>query len=129
MTAKDAMFKQIFDEAWKAGEEAASALIPVGMFVGQPTTMFGNDIDFTKPVDYIPDGVCGFAWVKLRPANSPFANWLKKNGKARKAYDGGVDIWIGSYNQSMQKKEAHAAAMAESIRSHGISAYSMSRMD
>jgi hypothetical protein len=58
------------------------------------------------------DGVCGFAWVVVKPATSSFAKWLKKTGWADKAYGGGLSIWIGGYNQSMTRKEAHAAAMA-----------------
>jgi hypothetical protein len=127
--SSDKQFNELYEKAWKAGEAAAADLVPVGMFVGQPTTTFGTDVDFTKRVEFIPDGVCGFAWVKIRPATTPFARWLKKSKGARKAYDGGLDIWIGSYNQSMQKKEAHANAMARVLNEAGITAYAMSRMD
>lgn len=73
---------------------------------------------------------CGFAWIKVRPANSPFANWLKKNGHVRGvAYHGGVDIWVHEFGQSMQRKEAFAHAFAEVIYNAGIKAYAQSRID
>lgn len=119
----------IYREALEAGQKAAEACTPIPMVVGTPTSFFGNDIDYTKPTYYVADGVCGFAWVNIVPGNSKLANWLKKQGLARKSYYGGVDIWISDYNQSMQKKEAHARAMAQVFREHGFKAYPMSRMD
>lgn len=78
---------------------------------------------------YVPDGVCGFAWINIRPGNSKFANFLKKQGLARSSYYGGVDVWVSQYNQSMRKKEAYAAAFASVLCENGINAYSSSRMD
>ena len=46
-----------------------------------------------------------------------------------RSYYGGVDIWVGEFNQSMERKEACAAAMARVLNEAGIKAYSMSRMD
>ena len=75
---------------------------------------------------------CGFAWVKISPANSSFARQLKKAGIVdRVAWDGGYDIWNpgGSYTQSMDIKEHGAAAYADTLREAGIDAYAMSRAD
>jgi hypothetical protein len=77
---------------------------------------------------YVADGVCGFAWVSVSPANSSFGRWAKEHGW-RKAYGGGIQLWVGLFNQSMQRKSAYADAYAESLRSHGIPARSGSRMD
>lgn len=129
MTANATQFQAIFDEAMEAGRKAATAMTPSTMIVGSPSTPFGTDVDPRKPVYVVPEGPCGFAWVKVRPGNSPFANWLKKHNKGHKAYEGGVDIWISDYNQSMQRKEAHAGAMARVLNAYGITAYSQSRMD
>lgn len=98
-----------------AGVRAAQALTPDPMFIS----------------GYAPvlDGVCGFAWVTIRPGNSRFANFLKQQGLASKAYGGGVQVWINPYNQSMQKKAAHAEAMARVFREAGIDAVAQSRMD
>jgi malate synthase len=74
--------------------------------------------------------VCGFAWIKIRPATSAFAKWLVKTGKARPAYGGGLSIWISAHNQSMERKEAHARAMAKVLSEKlGINCYAESRMD
>ncbi len=126
----DAECLELYNRAWLAGQAKATGTTPVAMVVGTPTTMFGNDLDPNKPQYYVADGVCGFAWVVIRPGNSRFANWLKKNGHGRKdSYYGGVTVWISDYNQSMQRKEAHAGAFARVLQEAGINAHSMSRMD
>ena len=129
MKSKDEMFEGIFAEAMEAGRKAAEALTPTPMVVGHAVGILGNEIDYSKDVYYVEDGVCGFAWVNVTPATSSFARWLKKTEKAHKSYYGGVDVWIGDYNQSMQKKEAHAHAMAKIFTKYGFTAYGMSRMD
>jgi hypothetical protein len=65
---------------------------------------------------YEPFPICGFAWVTVKPGNCVFANWLKKKGHARKAYGGGVQIWISGYGQSHDKKEAYAHAFANKLK-------------
>jgi hypothetical protein len=90
----------------------------------------------------VPDGVCGFAWIKIRPATQAFAKWIKKekdvatvllqnavNVPKGAAYDGGIDLWVSAFGQSMERKEQYAAAFAEVLRSHGIKCSMGSRMD
>ena len=126
----DSKFQQIFDEAMEAGRQAAAKITPTPMIVGSPSTPFGNDIDLTKKVYYVPSGVCGFAWISVKPGNSSFARWLKaKNLGRTDSYAGGVSIWISEYNQSMELKMAHAGAMANILTKYGIKAYPNSRMD
>lgn len=126
---RNAEFQALFNKAMAAGRLAAAATNPTPMVVYSPTTPMGNTPDPNQPVYLVPSGPCGFAWVNISPANCPFANWLKKNGLARKAYKGGVDISIGEYGQSMQRKESHAYAMAHVLSEAGIRAYAQSRMD
>lgn len=76
-----------------------------------------------------PFPICGFSWVHVSPGNCPFANWLKKKGYARAAYSGGVEVWIGDYNQSYDMKMAHADAAAAVLRDAGIKAYGGGRLD
>ena len=122
-------FEQLFERANAAGREAANALTPRPMAV-QMATGLTDGFDWNRPYDVVADGVCGFAWVKIRPANGAFGRWLKATGKVRyAAYGGGYDIWISDYNQSVQKKEAHAEAMAAVLREAGIKAYGQSRLD
>jgi len=127
---KYAKFEEVYRKAFVAGMGAGHAAAPTPMVVGSPSTPFGNDVDYSKKTYYVPDGVCGFAWVTVRPGTSAFAKWLAKTGKARKAYEGGMQIWVSQFGQSMQRKEAFAAAMAETLRSElGVNAYAGSRMD
>lgn len=106
-------FQKIWDKAWQAGVDAANAAVPTPMVV----TSHSNPLDDGSPVEnswYVPEGVCGFAWVIVKPGNSKFANWLKKHKLARPDhYYGGVNIWISDYGQSYTRKEAHAYAMAK----------------
>ena len=84
----------------------------------------------TRQQWYEEDGVCGFAWVKIRPARGKFVNWCKKNNIGRKhSFETGYTIWISDYNQSMQKKEIYAEAFAKVLQDNGIFVYAMSRMD
>lgn len=78
-----------------------------------------------------PQWPCGFAWVTVTPGNSKVANYLKKQGLARKAYSGGVSVWNpgGSFTQNMDIKEQGARAFADVLRAHGYDAYADSRMD
>lgn len=106
---------ELFTNAMEAGRIAADAHTPT------PMTIRG----------YAPiaDGVCGFAWVNI-PGRGNFAKWIRENKHGHKAYHGGVDIWIADYNQSMEKKYAHAVAMAEYLRANGIpGAVAGNRMD
>lgn len=127
--AQDIAFRTIYNEAHRLGMEAANSHNCTPMVVQQ----HANPLNDNSPVQrqwVVPQGVCGFAWVSIRPGNSPFANWLKKNNLARKAYEGGVQIWVSYFNQSMELKEAYAYAFANYLRNtHGITAYSNSRMD
>lgn len=128
MTKRDREFKALYEKADAAGMEAVSKLNVVPMVVCQ----HANSMDDRSPVVqswFVPDGVCGFAWVVVRPGNSPFANWLKKNGLGRKGYGGGVHMWVHQFNQSMQKKETYAHAFAGVLCEAGLDAYSNSRMD
>ncbi len=73
-------FQDIVEKAYWAGIEAGKNAMPIPMHVLE------NGI----PIDRIDDGACGFAWVTVRPANSSFAIWAKKQGLMRPMYGGGV---------------------------------------
>ncbi len=64
-----------------AGHAAGMAHNPSTMVVGSPSTPFGNDIDYSKRVDYVSEGPCGFAWIVIRPANCRYVNILKKKSQ------------------------------------------------
>lgn len=126
-----------FDELWKraklAGLYAGEQAKPNPMVVGQAKDLTSDEIDPTKPVYYESEGMCGFAWVNVRPGTSRFARWLKAKDYARRdTYYGGVTIWISEHGQSVARKEAHARAMAETLgelADDGIMVLAMSRLD
>ena len=128
-------YDAIWTAADKAGRDAAAARTPTPMVVQQ----HDNPMDDSSPVArswYVPQGVCGFAWVTIRPGNSSFARYAAKHHGARKAYYGGVEVWVHAYGQSMELKEAYAEGFARSAQA-GLTAagdtttkvYSGSRMD
>jgi hypothetical protein len=139
-----AKYDAIVAEANKAGIAAALAKVPAPMIVSQHANMLDDSSAVVKQW-YVSDGVCGFASVKVRPGNSPFANYLKAKGIAKKdSYAGGVYIWVGDhmdgldlsalpgdnfFNQSMEKKGAYASAFAAVLVKYGIKASYDTRMD
>lgn len=108
----------LFNKAHDAGLKAVEALEV------RPMVVVGGGKQY-----FVPDGVCGFAWVKVRPARGKFVDYLKARNLGHKAYDGGYDYWVSMFNQSMQKKEAYASAFAAVLRDNGLNAYAGSRMD
>lgn len=110
-------FQELFDRGNAAGREAAANANLEMLTVTDGVKVFE------------PFPICGFGWVNVRPGNCAFANWLKKQGHDRKAYHGGVDIWIGDYGQSYDQKHAHAVAMGRVFKEAGINAYGTGSLD
>jgi hypothetical protein len=117
--ARYELFTRTWEEAWNRGIEAAMAATPAPMII---TDRAGNKID------YVSDGVCGFAWLNV-PGNSSFGRWLKKKGIARPDYPTGLCVWVSAYEQSHDRKAAHAYAMARYLQSKGIECSARSRLD
>lgn len=122
-------FRDLLSKAYAEGRKAGVEAFPTPMVVGQAKSLTSREIDYSKPVEIVDDGACGFAWVKIRPATTPFARWLKKHGYARPSWNGGLDIWISEFNQSVDRKYAMARAMAKVLTEAGITAYADSRLD
>ena len=123
-------FQTIYDAAHIAGESAARAVVPIPMHVVQLKDPFDENSEVVKRYAPVMDGVCGFAWVNIKPGNSAFARWLKANGKANAdKYSGGVTVWVRAYDQSMTRKVAYASAFALVLSAHSIRAYAENRMD
>ena len=116
-----AQFQFIFDSARAAGLKAVENAYVRPMVVTNEAS--GESW-------YVADGVCGFAWINVKPGTSKFARWLKKAGLARSDdYYGGVIISVRDFNQSMQKKETYAYAFAKVLEENGITATAISRID
>ena len=120
----------VYSEAHALGIKAGNGCSPTPMVVGTPTTPLGNDIDYSKDTHYVSDGVCGFAWINIKPARGKFVKYLKDNDIGRKdSYYGGYTIWVSGFGQSLARKESYARAFANHLNKNGITAYSMSRID
>lgn len=118
----EAQMHDLWREAYSAGLRAGEAARPTPMVVS----------DEISGYTYAPvmDGACGFAWVKLRPANSGFARFLIKKGLARTdSYAGGANVWVREFGQSYERKIAMAYAMAEIFDAAGFKAYGQGRLD
>lgn len=129
-------FSNICNEAHNAGMAAVEKLQVIPMVVGQETSLFSNQIDYSKPTYYVEDGVCGFAWVNVKPKNKGNTRLgkqeravLESQDFSKSSYEKTYQLWISKFNQSMQKKEAYAYAFAKVLRDYGFDAYAGSRMD
>lgn len=126
---KKSEIKSLVATAKAAGCAAASACQPVAMVVREADVITGRALPGGRSYS-VEGGVCGFAWIQVRPGNCAVANYLKANEGARKdSYFGGVALSVRDYGQSMQRKEAYATAFAQVLREAGVNAYMNSRMD
>jgi hypothetical protein len=136
----DRKYGAIIKQAHEAGMIAGEGITPVPMVIGTPTTTFGNDIDYTKPVEIINAGACGFAYVHIA-GNTSFGRWAlaktklaqigsSARGLFRKSeYHGGLVMPVFEFGQSMERKEAYAREFARVLDYNGVVAHSSSRMD
>ena len=121
-----AEFEQLWSAANAAGRAAAEAHSPTPMVVQQVNPITNEVIKTYEP---ITEGACGFAWITVRPGNSSFARWLKKQGLGHKAYYGGWEVPIHDYGQSYERKAIHAAHAVRVLRDAGIQASPRSNLD
>lgn len=118
----------LWEATHAAGHKAALAAIPVPLVVVAQTGPSGTGPISEKWVS--PEGMCGFAWINIKPANSSLAKWLLAVGRATvDSYHGGVTIWIGQYGQSWKRKAEYARAAAALLKAHGVRAVAMDRLD
>jgi len=120
--------ESLYTQAHNAGNNAVTQTTITPIIV----TQAANPLDDSSAVVnawVVNDGVCGFASVIIKPANSKFAKFLIANQLGRKAYGGGVSMSIRDFNQSLTKKEAYAEGFAKVLRDNGINAWAESRMD
>jgi hypothetical protein len=132
---RHAAFARLFTDADRAGMEAAAACTPTPMVVQEHASPLNDNSPVVKEW-YVPQGVCGFAWVVLRPGTSALARWLKANVHRTndhsgwdRSYYGGVEMWVHVGGQSMEIKEAYARAFARVFKDAGFTCYAGSRMD
>lgn len=128
----ETLFGEVYSKANAVGLVALAACKPTPMVVQKHTNM----LDDTSKVEkqwYVEGGVCGFAWVKIRPATTAFAKWLIAHDLGRHDdYQGGVTIWADGGGQSMERKMAYCHAFAEVINAHPelkVEALTYNRLD
>lgn len=123
---------RIFKEAVAAGDKAYKDAVPTPMIVGTPTTPLGNDIDYSKETYFVSEGLCGFAWVTIRPARGAFVNYLKSIQVGSNGYYGGWRVGYQYTNfkgQSYTRNVAAAGAFSGVLQKYGIDAFSEGRLD
>lgn len=121
-------WQALYDKARAAGLAAGNGATVTPMVVCQHENVADDSSPVAKSY-FVADGVCGFAWITIRPGNCSFAKWLAANDLARKSYGGGVSIWVHEFNQSLSRKEVFAHAFADVLSEAGIKATPGSRMD
>ena len=122
--------EKIYNEAREQALKEASNHIPTPMVVVQRSSLFDDSSPIVKEYPPVMNGVCGFAWVNVKPGNSPFANWLKGKRLARRDdYYGGVTIWVSEFGQSYERKMKYAGKFAEVLQKYGIRALANVRLD
>ena len=120
-------FTGLWNEATAAGLAALEAATPAPMVVYEAEGFS----DRPKPGGkswHVPEGLCGFASVRFK-GNTSFGRWASKTGRATKAYEGGLYVWVSEGGQSYDRKRAYAGAFAEVLRNAGIEAWAESRLD
>lgn len=117
------IYVEAYEAGLNAGKDADTPKFIVGDAIG-----LSDEIDFSKQT-YILDGLCGFAWVTIKPARGAFVNYLKNRKVGSNGYYGGYEIWVREFGQSVDRKAAFAGAFAEVLNKYGISAYAGSRLD
>lgn len=129
----------VFEEAKAAGEAAGAAVTPNPMVVVD-SDLSGAPLPGGNKY-YCSEGLCGFAWVWFKcttPQNRRFYHDLKRSGKLGDInsraewtpnYGGGYQYWVSCGNQSVERKEAYAYAMAKVLRDAGLQVHVGSRLD
>lgn len=126
----EAEAKALFVLAHQAGLAAAAKVTPTPMHVVEREHPLDDTSRIVKRYAPVMSGVCGFAWIIVKPGNGSFARHLKSLGLARTSdYYGGVMVSISDHGQSYEKKSAHAAAFAKVLSEAGIRAMNMDRLD
>jgi hypothetical protein len=125
-------FETLMKELAGIAETAYMAAQPAPMVVFE-TAGLSNTPKPNGNSWYVSEGVCGFAWVVIKPATSSFAKWLARKDIGYKAYDGGwvlpMHYFIVNMSQSLERAEAASYAVAQELRKHNINCFATSRMD
>lgn len=124
----DHVWAMLYARAHEAGMAAGQAAEPKPMIVEE----HADPTDPSSPIvrsDVVTDGPCGFAYVKVLPADSSCGTWATRARGWRGAHGGGLERGVVEFNQSMTRKGAYASAFARVLREAGLNAYGFTRPD
>lgn len=125
---------EILVEASEGAEQAVKDCTPRAIVAGTALGL-SNEIDYSKQTYYIEGGVCGFAYVVIKPARGKFVAELKKRKIGSAHYYGGYSVSSYEFarsirtDQSYERACAAASGAVEVLQSYGINAYVDSRID
>lgn len=125
-----AKMELVFKMALAKGAEAVKGCEPTPMVVSERANPL-DDASAVKRFWVVNGGVCGFAWVVVKNAGSKAGRFAIQNFGARHSdYERGAMLWPPvELGQSMERKEAWAAAVSRELNENGIDAWYGSRMD
>jgi len=120
MTTITITVKELYEQAHQAGMKAGGVSTPA------PMILKGSD----GTVYFVEDGMCGFAWINIKPARGAFVQYLKSidAGFPDSTY-GGYSVWVSAFEQSIERKEAYAKAFSKVLADYGIKSNVGSRLD
>jgi hypothetical protein len=124
----------ILVEASEGAEQAVRDCTPRAIIVDEAIGL-SNEIDESKPTYFIEGGVCGFAYVVIKPARGKFVAELKKRKIGSAHYYGGYSASSWEFAPSIRRDQSYERACAaargavEVLQSYGINAYVDSRID
>ncbi len=126
---KDDGYADLYKQAHQAGMQASRDARPEPMVVAQHANVLDDSSPVVKTWD-APEGVCGFAWLVIRPGTQGFARWINRNNKGKSStYHQGTMVFAGGRTQSMERNQAYVRAFGKVITDAGIKCQSYSRMD
>jgi hypothetical protein len=117
-----AKFAQDMEAAWIHADAVARAMQPTPMVVHNPAT---------GAVHVVPDGVCGFAHVTIRPRTCKLARFaIEELGWRSNSWHKRAELSIQEFGQSLARKEKLAEEFAKKMNELGHSEVSWdSRID
>jgi len=125
-----ANFDRVWNKACRLAREESDKCVPTPMTVVENQDPL-DDNSPLKKAWFVRSGVCGYAWLVVRPGNSSFAKWMRKNKDSRQAYHGGEHWSCPLRIQSMEIQIAYIHEFVRVLESElkDIKVYSMNRMD
>lgn len=130
MTDRSKEFQALYDRARSEGLKAGNSVHPTPMVVVEHKNMLDDTSPAVRQYAPVMGGVCGFAWVAVKPATSSFARWARAQKLAETdSYAGGLSFWVRDFGQSYERKLAYAQAFADVLAGAGLRAYVRSRLD